>query len=63
MIKSTKNDDGSVEYAKTILGGTEHSIRLAQSYEPFRIYWKPVVFTYASKESKESKARSARLHA
>ncbi|KAJ4409591.1 hypothetical protein N0V91_002512 [Didymella pomorum] len=63
MIKSTKNDDGSIEYAKTILEGTEHSIRLAQSYEPFKIFWKPVVFTYASKESRESKARSAKLHA
>jgi hypothetical protein len=62
MIKSTKNDDGSVEYARKILEGTEHSIRLAQSYEPFKIYWKPVVFTYASKETKESKARSAKLH-
>ncbi|KAJ4383833.1 hypothetical protein N0V86_000676 [Didymella sp. IMI 355093] len=63
MIKSTKKDDGSIEYAKTILEGTEHSIRLAQSYEPFRVCWKPVVFTYASKETKESKARSAKLHA
>ncbi|KAF1933970.1 DNA damage response protein RcaA [Didymella exigua CBS 183.55] len=62
MIKSTKNEDGSIEYARTILEGTEHSIRLAQSYEPFKIYWKPLVFTYASKETKESKARSAKLH-
>ncbi|KAF3042501.1 hypothetical protein E8E11_005155 [Didymella keratinophila] len=63
LIKSTKNDDGSIEYARKVLEGTEHSVRLAQSYEPFKIYWKPVVFTYASKESKESKARSAKLHA
>ena len=63
MIKSTKNDDGSIEYAKMILEGTEHSIRLAQSYDPFKIFWKPIVFTYASKESRESKARSAKLHA
>lgn len=62
MIKSTKNDDGSIEYAKKTLEGTEHSIRLAQSYEPFKIYWKPVVFTYASKETRESKVRSAKLH-
>src|SRR5690242_4589486 len=61
-LKSKKNDDGSMEYAKAILEGTEHEIRLAQSYEPFRITWKPIVFTYASKESKESKARSAKLH-
>lgn len=63
MIKSTKSDDGSIQYERKILEGTQHSIRLAQSYEPFKIYWKPVVFTYASKESKESKVRSARLHA
>lgn len=62
-LKSKKNDDGSMEYAKAILEGTEHEIRLAQSYEPFKITWKPIVFTYASKESKESKARSAKLHA
>ena len=62
-LKSKKNDDGSMEYAKAILEGTEHEIRLAQSYGPFRIYWKPVVFTYASKENQESKARSAQLHA
>ncbi|KAF3045454.1 hypothetical protein E8E12_005461 [Didymella heteroderae] len=62
LIKSTKNHDGSIEYAKKILEGTEHSIRLAQSYEPFKIYWKPVVFTYASKETRDSKARSAKLH-
>ncbi|KAF2997377.1 hypothetical protein E8E13_004554 [Curvularia kusanoi] len=61
-LKSKKNDDGTIEYAKATLDGTEHEIRLAQSYEPFKIYWRPVVFTYASKESKESKDRSARLH-
>lgn len=62
-LKSKKNGDGTIEYAKTTLKGTEHEIRLAQGYEPFKIYWSPVVFTYASKESKESKARSAQLHA
>lgn len=62
-LKSKKNDDGSMEYAKAILDGTEHEIRLAQSYEPFRVTWEPIVFTYASKESKESKARTAKLHA
>ncbi|KAH6620498.1 DNA damage response protein RcaA [Boeremia exigua] len=62
-LKSRKNDDGSMEYARVILDGTQHEIRLAQSYEPFKVTWKPLVFTYASKESKESKARSARLHA
>lgn len=62
-LKSKKNGDGTIEYAKTTLNGTEHEIRLAQGYEPFKIYWSPVVFTYASKESKESKARSAQLHA
>ena len=62
-LKSKKNDDGTVEYAQGTLNGTEHEIRLAQGYEPFKIYWSPVVFTYASKESQESKARSAQLHA
>lgn len=62
-LKSEKKEDGSMEYAKAILQGTEHTIRLAQSYEPFKIVWRPVVFTYASKETKESKARSAQLHA
>jgi hypothetical protein len=62
-LKSKKNGDGTIEYAKATLDGTEHKIRLAQGYEPFKIYWSPVVFTYASKESKESKARSAQLHA
>jgi hypothetical protein len=62
-LKSKKNGDGTIEYAKATLDGTEHEIRLAQGYEPFKIYWSPVVFTYASKESKESKARSTQLHA
>ena len=63
FLKSEKKEDGSVEYARAVLDGTSHTVRLAQSYEPFKIVWRPVVCTYASKETKESKARSAKLHA
>jgi len=62
-LKSKKQEDGSLEYEKTTLAGTEHTIRLAQGFAPFKIVWEPIVFTYASKESKDSKARSAQLHA
>jgi hypothetical protein len=62
-LKSKKLDDGSLEYDKATLAGTEHTIRLAQGYAPFKIVWRPTVFTHASRESKESKARSAQLHA
>ncbi|KAI4692248.1 uncharacterized protein J4E84_003217 [Alternaria hordeiaustralica] len=61
-LKSQKASDGSIEYSRETLKGTEHTIRLAASYTPFKIVWHPVVFTYASKESKENKARSAQLH-
>jgi hypothetical protein len=61
-VKSQKAPDGSIEYSRETLKGTEHTIRLAASYAPFKIVWRPIVFTYASKESKESKARSAQLH-
>ncbi|KAI4955945.1 hypothetical protein J4E91_000154 [Alternaria rosae] len=61
-VKSQKASDGSIEYSRETLKGTEHTIRLAASYAPFKIVWRPVVFTYASKESKEGKARSAQLH-
>ncbi|KAI4647160.1 uncharacterized protein J4E78_009136 [Alternaria triticimaculans] len=61
-LKSQKASDGSIEYSRETLKGTEHTIRLAASYAPFKIVWRPVVFTYASKESKENKARSAELH-
>ncbi|KAF2034393.1 hypothetical protein EK21DRAFT_56577 [Setomelanomma holmii] len=63
MLKSKKLDDGTLEYEKAFLTGTEHTIRLAQGYAPFKIVWRPMVFTYATRESKESKARSAQLHA
>ncbi|KAH7402413.1 hypothetical protein BKA66DRAFT_404432 [Pyrenochaeta sp. MPI-SDFR-AT-0127] len=63
VLKSQKADDGTIIYDKTTLKGTEHTIRLAQGYAPFKIVWHPIVFTYASKETKEGKARSARLHA
>lgn len=63
VLKSQKAEDGSLIYDQTTLKGTEHTIRLAQGYAPFKIVWKPVVFTYASKETKEGRARSAQLHA
>ena len=62
-LKSKKAEDGTIAYEKTTLSGTEHTIRLAQGYAPFKIVWRPVVFTYASKETKEGKARNAQLHA
>ena len=62
-LKSKKNDDGSIDYEKAILEGTEHTVRLAQGYAPFKIVWRPVVFTYASKENRETKSRRAQLHA
>lgn len=60
-LKSHKSGDDII-YAKKTLSGTEHTIRLAQGYPPFKLVWRPVVFTYASKETRESKARSAKLH-
>ena len=62
-LKSQKADDGSITYSSEILKGTEHTIRLAQGYAPFKIVWRPAVFTYASKETRDGKARSTRLHA
>jgi hypothetical protein len=61
-LKSQKADNGTVTYSSEMLKGTEHTIRLAQGYAPFKIVWRPVVFTYASKESKDGKARSMQLH-
>jgi hypothetical protein len=63
VLKSKKAADGTLEYDRTTLTGTEHTIRLAQGYAPFKIVWRPMVFTYASRESKEMKALSAQLHA
>ncbi|KAF1833806.1 DNA damage response protein RcaA [Decorospora gaudefroyi] len=62
-LKSKKAEDGTMTYSSETLQGTEHIIRLAEGYAPFKIVWQPTVFTYASKESRESKARSAQLHA
>lgn len=62
VLKSQKADDGTIAYHKTTLQGTEHTIRLAQGYAPFKIVWRPTVFTYASKETREIKARSTKLH-
>ncbi|KAF2856795.1 DNA damage response protein RcaA [Plenodomus tracheiphilus IPT5] len=62
-LKSQKAEDGIITYDKTNLKGTEHTIRLAQGYAPFKIVWRPVVVTHASKESREGKARTAQLHA
>ncbi|ORX92495.1 hypothetical protein BCR34DRAFT_581049 [Clohesyomyces aquaticus] len=39
-----------------ILPSTEHLIKLGVTYPPFTIRWKPVVVTYASKESKSTKS-------
>ncbi len=62
MLKSKKATDGTISYEKAVLDGTQHTIRLAQGYAPFKIVWRPVVVTYASKETNEGKARSAQLH-
>ncbi|KAH8724018.1 hypothetical protein GQ44DRAFT_802793 [Phaeosphaeriaceae sp. PMI808] len=62
-LKSTKAADGTLDYARVTLTGTEHEIRLAQGYPAFKLVWRPVVFTYASRESKDSKAISSQLHA
>ncbi|KAF1841454.1 uncharacterized protein K460DRAFT_291612 [Cucurbitaria berberidis CBS 394.84] len=63
ILKSRKAEDGTITYDKITLQGVEHTVRLAQGYAPFKIVWRPVVFTYASKETREGKARSAQLHA
>jgi hypothetical protein len=63
VLKSQKAEDGTITYSTETLKGTEHTIRLAQGYAPFKIVWRPTVFTYASKESQKSKGRSAQLHA
>ncbi|KAF2021989.1 hypothetical protein BU24DRAFT_417631 [Aaosphaeria arxii CBS 175.79] len=59
-LLSKKEAGGGIEYDRYILPGTEHTIRLIESYPPFRLTWQPFVFTFASKESK---ARSTQLHA
>lgn len=62
-LRSHKAEDGTIDhYHKTLLNGIEHEIRLAQGYAPFKLVWRPVVCTYASKESKDGKIRSAQLH-
>jgi hypothetical protein len=62
-LKSQKAEDGTMTYDKSTLTGTEHTIRLAQGFSPFKIVWKPVVFTYAAKETEQARARNAKLHA
>ena len=62
-IKSQKAGDGVITYDKATLTGTEHTIRLAHGFPPFKIVWKPVVFTYAAKETDQAKVRNAMLHA
>ncbi|KAF2110131.1 hypothetical protein BDV96DRAFT_221309 [Lophiotrema nucula] len=59
----TRLIDKEGEQRSCILSGTEHTIKLGLTYPPFTIRWQPKVFTYASKESKESKTRSSKLHA
>jgi hypothetical protein len=63
VLRSNKADDGTLVYDKSILTGTEHTIRLAQGFAPFKIVWKPYVFTYAAKETEQARARNAKLHA
>ena len=63
LLKSKKAEDGTLEYDTATLTSTEHTVRLAHGYAPFKIVWRPTVFTHAARESKESKARSAQLHA
>ncbi|KAL1612697.1 hypothetical protein SLS60_000926 [Paraconiothyrium brasiliense] len=67
-LKSSKQPDGSIAEDTTTLTGTEHTIRLSNSYPPFTIKWQDVVFTYASKEKKgtsqsQGSTRNAELHA
>ncbi|PVI03366.1 hypothetical protein DM02DRAFT_587974 [Periconia macrospinosa] len=64
--KSTKESDGTITYDKTILKGTEHTIKLSNSYPPFKIKWQDMVFTFAIKEKQDnttSTTRSTQLHA
>ncbi|KAL6712462.1 hypothetical protein ACN47E_000339 [Coniothyrium glycines] len=63
VLKSEKMSNNEIKQAKAVLSGTQHTIRLAQGYPPFKLVWQPYVFTYASKESREGKTRSAQLHA
>jgi hypothetical protein len=63
VLKSKKAEDGTLEYDTATLTGTEYTVRLAHGYAPFKVVWRPTVFTHAARESKESKARSAQLHA
>ncbi|KAF2440582.1 hypothetical protein P171DRAFT_103662 [Karstenula rhodostoma CBS 690.94] len=67
-LKSSKQPDGTIAEDKTTLTGTEHTIRLSNSYPPFTVRWQDVVFTYASKEKKgasqsQASTRNAELHA
>lgn len=62
-LKSTKEADGGITYGRTMLTDTEHTIRLSHSYPVFTLKWQQVVFTYASKETERTRARSAQLHA
>ncbi|KAF1958792.1 hypothetical protein CC80DRAFT_408329 [Byssothecium circinans] len=65
-LKSMKAADGSVTYDKITLTDKEHSIKLSNSYPPFKIKWQGLVFTTASKEKKgnaTSVDRIAQLHA
>ena len=67
ILKSSKEADGTIVEDKTTLTGTEHTIRLSQSYPPFTVRWQDVVFTFASKERKgasqsQATTRTAELH-
>ncbi|KAF9735288.1 hypothetical protein PMIN06_000630 [Paraphaeosphaeria minitans] len=67
-LKSSKQADGTIVEDKITLTGTEHTIRLSNSYPPFTVKWQDVVFTYASKEKKgtsqsQASTRKTELHA
>ncbi|KAF2641657.1 hypothetical protein P280DRAFT_281381 [Massarina eburnea CBS 473.64] len=65
-IKSTKTADGGITYDKTTLTEKEHTIKLSNSYPPFKIQWQDVIITNTSKEKRAdatSATRTTQLHA
>lgn len=65
-LKSTKEADGSITYAKTTLSGNEHTVKLSSTFPPFKIKWQHMVFTYATREKRDSattRTRNEQLHA
>jgi hypothetical protein len=62
-LKSTKGADGNITYDKTVLTDNEHTVKLSNSYPPFKIKWQDFVFTSAAKDKKENATRYNQLHA